>query len=67
MFSAASLGICAFKIPLAIKFIYIAINCSFFLLCAFFKIGEQNFDKYFFYWIKFLFRKKSYLYERYYK
>lgn len=64
MISASSFAICAFKINTIIKIIFIEIICLFFLLCAFLKIGEQNFDKFFFYWLKFLFRKKNFIYER---
>lgn len=64
MISAGSFSICAFKINIAIKIIFITITCLFFLLCAFLKIGEQNFDKFFFYWLKFLFRKRNFIYER---
>ena len=64
MLSAASFAICAFNIPISIKIIFITCVCTFFLLCAFLKIGEQNFDKFFFYWIKFLFRKRNFIYER---
>ena len=38
--------------------------CIFFLLCAFLKIGEQNFDKFFFYALKYMFRKKRFVYVR---
>lgn len=64
MISASSFSICAFNINIAIKIIFITITCLFFLLCAFLKIGEQNFDKFFFYCLKFLFRKKDFIYER---
>ena len=64
MLSASSLAICAFHIHIAIKIIFIKCICIFFLLCAFLKIGELNFDKFFFYWLKFLFRKKNFVYER---
>ena len=43
--------------------IVIAIS-TFFLLCSFLKIGEQNFDKFFFYAVKYLFRKKDFVYRR---
>ena len=64
MISAASFAISAFKINIAIKIIFITVTCLFFLLCGFLKIGEQNFDKFFFYWLKFLFRKRKFVYER---
>lgn len=55
-----------FSIPfhLVIKIIFTIIMSGFFLLCAFLRIGEQNFDKFFFYAIKYLFRKKDFIYER---
>lgn len=64
MLSAGSFAICAFNVHIAIKIIFITCICMFFLLCAFLKIGEQNFDKFFFYWIKFLFRNRNFIYER---
>ena len=64
MLSAGSFAICAFNVHIAIKIIFITCICIFFLLCAFLKIGEQNFDKFFFYWIKFLFRNRNFIYER---
>lgn len=64
MLSAGSFAICAFNVHIAIKITFITCICIFFLLCAFVKIGEQNFDKFFFYWLKFLFRQKNFVYER---
>lgn len=64
MLSASSLAILTLHIPLAIKIVLITLLCSFFLLFAFFKIGEQNFDKFFFYAVKYLFRKKNFVYRR---
>lgn len=64
MLSAGSFAICAFNVHIAIKIIFITCICIFFLLCAFLKIGEQNFDKFFFYLIKFLFRNRNFIYER---
>ena len=55
-----------FAIPISkliTLFIVLAISI-FFLLCSFLKIGEQNFDKFFFYAIKYLFRKKDFVYRR---
>ena len=46
------------KIPIAMLFILL------FLSCAFLRINEQNFDRFFFYALKYLFRKRSYIYER---
>ena len=64
MLSASSLAILALHIPLVIKIVFITLLCGFFLLCAFLKIGEQNFDKFFFYAVKYIFRKKDFVYER---
>lgn len=64
MLSASSLAILATPFSITIKILFITIFSIFFLMCAFFKINEQNFDKFFFYGIKYIFRKKSYVYER---
>ena len=64
MLSAASLSIFATPLNIIIKIILVLLIASFFLLCTFLKIGEQNFDKFFFYCLKFLFRKKHFVYER---
>ena len=62
--SAVSFSIFAIPIILAIKIILIAIFAIFFILCAFLKIGEQNFDRFFFFAIKFMFRQKNLIYQR---
>lgn len=64
MLSASSLAILATPFSIAIKILFITIFSIFFLMCAFLKVNEQNFDKFFFYGIKYLFRKKRYVYER---
>ncbi len=64
MLAGASLSIFAIPIPIAIKFLLVIPICIFFLLCAFLKINEKNFDKFFFYAVKYLFRKKDFVYER---
>ena len=64
MLSASSLSILAIKIPLIFKISFIGIFSILFLLCAFLKINEQNFDNLLFYGLKYLFRKKNYIYER---
>lgn len=64
MLSVSSLTILATPLILIIKILFITLITTFFLLCAFLKIGEQNFDKFFFYAIKYLFRKKNFVYER---
>ena len=61
---ASSLVICVTPIPLIIKITFILIFSTFFLMCAFFKVGGLNFDKFFFYALKYASRKKTYLYER---
>ena len=64
MLATASLAICATPLPIVIKALFITIIATFFLLCSFLKIGEQNFDKFFFYWVKYLFRKRDFVYRR---
>ena len=64
MLAVASFIIFAIKIAFAIKIILVIPLFIFFLLCAFLKINDMNFDKFFFYAIKFLFRKKNFVYER---
>lgn len=64
MLCASSFVLCLIKIPLILKVILISVFVTFFLLCTFLKIGEQNFDKFFFYWLKYLFHKKDFVYER---
>ncbi|MCI9245712.1 MAG: PrgI family protein [Clostridia bacterium] len=62
--AASSLIILITALPTPIKMILIGIVAIFFLLCAFFKIKDQNFDKFFFYALKYLFRDKKFIYER---
>lgn len=64
MLSVSSLGILATPLHIAIKIIFITTIATFFLLCAFCKIGEQNFDKFFYFAIKYLLRKKIFIYAR---
>jgi len=64
MLAASSLAILATSLPITIKILFITFIAIFFLLCAFLKVGEQNFDKFFFYAIKYLFRKKNFVYVR---
>lgn len=64
MLSASSLIILALPTNIVLKIIFITIFSIFFLLCAFLKINEQNFDKLFFYASKYLFRKKTFIYKR---
>lgn len=64
MLATASLSIFATPLIMAIKLILVTLITTFFLLCTFLKIGEQNFDKFFFYAIKYFFRKKKFVYVR---
>ena len=64
MLTAGCLAIFAISIPLFIRIIFASLFSIFFLLCAFLKVGNQNFDKFFFLAIKFLFRKKNFVYGR---
>ena len=64
MLGASSLSILATSLPITIKILFITFIAIFFLLCAFLKVGEQNFDKFFFYAVKYLFRKKNFVYVR---
>lgn len=64
MLSTSTLGILATKFPIAIKILFITTFATFFLFCTFLKIGEQNFDKFFYFALKYLLRKKNFIYER---
>lgn len=64
MLCAASFSIFATPLNIAIKLIISITISAFFLLCTFLKVNEQNFDKFFFYALKYLFRKKRFVYER---
>lgn len=64
MIAASSLALFATHIPKIITLFLVILITTFFLLCSFLKIGEQNFDKFFFYWLKYLFRKKDFVYRR---
>lgn len=64
MLAASSFSILATPLYIVIKVLFISIISIFFMLCSFLKIGEQNFDKFFFYALKFLFRKKKFVYRR---
>ena len=65
MLSASSLSILATHLLMSFKILFIALISIFFLLCSFFKVNEQNFDKFFFYALKYLFRKKKFVFGRY--
>lgn len=64
MLATSSLSLLATSLPVIFKILFIFIISIFFLLCAFLKIGEQNFDKVFFYALKYVFRKKDFVYRR---
>ena len=64
MLATASLGILATPLNIIIKIFIITIIATFFLLCAFLKINEQNFDKLFLYATKYIVRRKKFKYER---
>ena len=67
MLAIASLLIFAIPLSILIKFLLVTPFCIFLLLCTFFKVDEQNFDKFFFYAIKYLLRRKTFIYERCFK
>lgn len=64
MLTASGFSILATPLPITFKIIFISLLSIFFLLCTFLKIGEQNFDKYFLYLLKYLFRKRKFVYVR---
>lgn len=64
MLATSSFSLLATPLPVVLKILFIFIISIFFLLCAFLKIGEQNFDKVFFYALKYIFRKKDFVYRR---
>ncbi|MGN1271061.1 MAG: PrgI family mobile element protein [Clostridia bacterium] len=64
MLCFSTLGVFAVPINIVFKLLIFSSITLFLLLCAFLKIQDLNFDKFFFYWLKFLFRKKKFIYER---
>ena len=64
MLATASLGILATPLNIIVKIFIITIIATFFLLCAFLKINEQNFDKLFLEAVKYIFRIKNFGNER---
>ena len=64
MCSVASFSVFAMPIPKLVKITFATILALFFVACSFLKLNEQNFDKFFFYAIKYLLRKKSFVYRR---
>jgi len=53
----------AIKVYIIIKITIFLMFAVFFLLCAFLKISEQNFDKFIIFIAKYLFRRKKFLYK----
>lgn len=64
MLAVSSFSLFAMPIPKILTVLLVLLLSIFFLLCSFLKINEQNFDKYFFYAVKYLFRKKKFIYRR---
>lgn len=64
MLATSSLSILATNIITSIKVLFIILVSTLFLLCSFLKINEQNFDKFFFYALKYIFRKRKFIYGR---
>ena len=62
MFAIASLSILATPLNIVIRIVIITIIATFFLLCAFLKINEQNFDKLFLCATKYIVRRKKFKY-----
>ena len=62
--ASSSLLIFFSPIFLIIKIIIIFTIFILFLMCAFLRINEQNFDKFCFYALKYLFSQKKIIYER---
>lgn len=64
MLIGLSFSIFFIPIPRILSFFIVSVLIVFLLLCAFWKINEQNFDKFFFYALKYIFRKKTYIFRR---
>lgn len=64
MIATSSFLIFLLPLSISIKIFIITIIIIFFLLCAFLKINEQNFDKLFIYATKYIIRRKNFKYER---
>ena len=62
--SAISIGILFLKISMIVKIIILIFLESIFMIFAFFKIGNIYADKYFFNILKYIFRKKIFIFER---
>lgn len=62
--SVISIGVLFINIPVIIKTMIFIITISIFIMFAFFKIGNIYADKYFINIIRYIFRKKIYVFER---
>ena len=62
--SVISIGILFFNIPIVIKTILFLTTIAILMAFAFLKIGNIYADKYFFNILKFIFRKKIFIFER---
>lgn len=64
VFSVISIGILFFKIPFTLRLIVFLLVFGSLMTFAFFKIGSTYADKYFINIIKYIFRKKIFIFER---
>lgn len=64
MLVAGSFALFATKMIIPVKILIVGIIATFLLMCTFLKIKGQNFDKFFFYALKYIFRKKNFVYGR---
>ena len=64
MLAASSLALFATPMPKILTIFIVIAIVTLFLLFSFLKIGEQNFDKFFFFAIKYIFRKRKFAYRR---
>lgn len=62
--AGSSFFISLLPIFLILKIIFILTIFTLFIMCAFLTINEQNFDKFFFYALKYLLSQKKIVYER---
>ncbi len=64
MLTAGSFALFATKMVVPIKILLVGLIATFLLMCTFLKINEQNFDRFFFYALKYVFHKKNFVYRR---
>lgn len=64
MLIAGSFALFATQMVIPIKILLVGLIATFLLMCTFLKINEQNFDRFFFYALKYVFRKKNFVYRR---